>query len=145
MDVELEAGSGTAAQPDAVIHVESEWQRAWNVFYDLLGRVETLLTPTVVCLVILPMIMMVLIYLSAMTVYLHQNWGRLTRRLQAADDLHEAGRTLITYMWDAFGWFYFGYEVRGLENVPDSGSCLILYYHGALPVDYYFFVAKGKK
>ena len=37
---------------------------------------------------------------------------------------------------------WFGYEVKGMENVPADGGALILYYHGALPIDYYYFVAK---
>ena len=36
----------------------------------------------------------------------------------------------------------FGYEVNGLENIPVDGPALIYYYHGALPIDYYFLVAK---
>ena len=40
------------------------------------------------------------------------------------------------------GWLWFGYEVKGMENVPADGGALILYYHGALPIDYYYFVAK---
>ena len=36
----------------------------------------------------------------------------------------------------------FSYEVVGLEHLPESGPALIVYYHGALPVDYYYFVAK---
>lgn len=34
-----------------------------------------------------------------------------------------------------------GYEVRGLENIPDEGGALLVYYHGALPLDYYYLVA----
>eukprot|EP00096_Caligus_rogercresseyi_P005069 TRINITY_DN19905_c0_g1_i1.p1 TRINITY_DN19905_c0_g1~~TRINITY_DN19905_c0_g1_i1.p1 ORF type:complete len:227 (+),score=57.33 TRINITY_DN19905_c0_g1_i1:22-681(+) len=29
-----------------------------------------------------------------------------------------------------------------MENIPDKGPALIIYYHGALPVDYYYLVAK---
>lgn len=45
-------------------------------------------------------------------------------------------------MWDAQGWIYHGYEVEGLENIPDEGPALIVYYHGALPLDYYYLLAK---
>ena len=31
-----------------------------------------------------------------------------------------------------------------MENVPADGGALILYYHGALPIDYYYFVAKER-
>uniref|UniRef100_A0A3B1K989 Transmembrane protein 68 n=1 Tax=Astyanax mexicanus TaxID=7994 RepID=A0A3B1K989_ASTMX len=29
-----------------------------------------------------------------------------------------------------------------MENIPDSGPALIVYYHGAIPIDYYYFLAK---
>ncbi|KAJ1191900.1 hypothetical protein NDU88_001213 [Pleurodeles waltl] len=34
------------------------------------------------------------------------------------------------------------YEIKGLEKIPEEGPALILYYHGALPVDYYYFVCR---
>ena len=35
-----------------------------------------------------------------------------------------------------------GYEVQGLERIPDSGPALIIYYHGAVPLDIYYLIAK---
>ena len=40
-------------------------------------------------------------------------------------------------MWVAFGSMWYGYEVEGWENIPDEGAALIVYYHGAVPIDYY--------
>ena len=40
-------------------------------------------------------------------------------------------------MWVAFGSMWYGYEAKGWENIPDDGPALILYYHGAVPIDYY--------
>ncbi|XP_037837937.1 transmembrane protein 68 isoform X5 [Kryptolebias marmoratus] len=34
-----------------------------------------------------------------------------------------------------------GYEVHGMEKIPDKGPALIVYYHGAIPIDYYYFLA----
>ena len=34
-----------------------------------------------------------------------------------------------------------GYEIHGLEKIPDEGPALIVYYHGAIPIDYYYFLA----
>lgn len=33
-----------------------------------------------------------------------------------------------------------GYEVEGLQNIPSAGPALIIYYHGAIPVDFYYVV-----
>ncbi len=37
-----------------------------------------------------------------------------------------------------------GYEVHGLENIPDEGGALLIYYHGALPVDVYYMMGRLK-
>lgn len=37
---------------------------------------------------------------------------------------------------------FIGYEVVGLENIPQDKPVLFVYYHGALPVDLYYFIAK---
>lgn len=38
--------------------------------------------------------------------------------------------------------FFSGYEIDGLENVPESEPAIIIYYHGAIPIDIYYFLAK---
>ena len=52
------------------------------------------------------------------------------------------------FIWHSrqyLGWLYVvstaGYEVEGLENVPVSQPALIIYYHGAVPVDLYYTVS----
>lgn len=35
-----------------------------------------------------------------------------------------------------------GYEVSGMENIPDDTPALIVYYHGAIPIDLYYLIAK---
>jgi len=45
-------------------------------------------------------------------------------------------------MWEAHGYIWHGYEVEGLQNIPDSGPALLVYYHGAIPIDYYYLTAK---
>ncbi|XP_017461832.1 PREDICTED: transmembrane protein 68-like, partial [Rhagoletis zephyria] len=45
-------------------------------------------------------------------------------------------------MWEGHGYIWYGYEVEGLENIPDSGPALLVYYHGAIPIDYYYLSAR---
>lgn len=47
----------------------------------------------------------------------------------------------IAAVWDAHARLYHGYEIKGLENLPKDGKGLIIYYHGAIPIDMYYFVA----
>lgn len=51
-------------------------------------------------------------------------------------------RKCIAALWDAHSWIYHGYEVIGMENIPKNGSALIVYYHGAIPIDMYYLVAR---
>ncbi|KAL6040924.1 hypothetical protein STEG23_037900 [Scotinomys teguina] len=37
--------------------------------------------------------------------------------------------------------FQTGYEVHGMEKIPE-GPALIIFYHGAIPIDFYYFMAK---
>jgi len=45
-------------------------------------------------------------------------------------------------MKSKFFLFFSGYEVEGLERIPTSGPVLIVFYHGALPIDFYYLFAK---
>lgn len=50
----------------------------------------------------------------------------------------EVGRKIVAAIWDAHARIYHGYEVVGMENVPHDGPALIVYYHGAIPIDMYY-------
>lgn len=51
-------------------------------------------------------------------------------------------RKCVAAVWDAHAWIYHGYEVTGMEYLPKDGAALIVYYHGAIPIDMYYFVAR---
>lgn len=54
----------------------------------------------------------------------------------------DCARKSVGLLWDAQGWIWHGYEIEGMQNIPDSGAALIIYYHGAIPLDYYYLMAK---
>lgn len=96
-----------------------------------------LLTPIVLAF-LLPLVLLVLIYISAFIAFAYR--VGLFRRLREAateKDIHKAAREVIALMWVAFGSMWHGYEVEGWENIPDEGPALLVYYHGAIPIDYY--------
>ncbi|XP_042241039.1 transmembrane protein 68-like isoform X1 [Homarus americanus] len=110
-----------------------------------LGWVWSLFYPAILVMLILPAMILILLYFSAFLLYIYQ------RRKNVYNVLHETleqrdpwvgGRYLISLVWDAHGYIWHGYEVKGLENLPDSGPCLIIYYHGAIPLDIYYLVAR---
>jgi 1-acyl-sn-glycerol-3-phosphate acyltransferase len=43
---------------------------------------------------------------------------------------------------DYFGRIYHGYEMDGLNNIPDKGGALIIMYHGTSPIDIGFIGAQ---
>ena len=103
------------------------------------------LSTPVVVFFLLPMLIMLFIYASSLFLYFHGvHLRRLNRRLQEAAtdwDIAKAGREVLLALWNFLGWIWHGYEVVGLDNIPESGPALIVYYHGALPVDYYYLVS----
>ena len=99
-----------------------------------------LFTPIVIAF-LLPLLLCFLVY--GCVIWLHI--FKLRHRISAAfhSSPWEGARSAIAGFWDAQGWFWHGYEVSGLEHLPESGPALIVYYHGALPIDVYYLLAKA--
>lgn len=62
----------------------------------------------------------------------------IMRAVQGDRNFWRVGRKIVAAIWDAHARIYHGYEVIGLENVPQEGPALIVYYHGAIPIDMYY-------
>lgn len=69
---------------------------------------------------------------------------RVIYQAVSSDDLNywNVARKCVAAVWDAHARVYHGYEVTGLEHLPPDGAALIVYYHGAIPIDMYYFVAR---
>lgn len=37
---------------------------------------------------------------------------------------------------------FLGFEIENLQKIPDRGPALIVYYHGTIPVDFYYLAAR---
>ncbi|XP_047737296.1 uncharacterized protein LOC125178183 [Hyalella azteca] len=109
-----------------------------------LGWVTSLLYPAILTIFILPFFILFFLYFSSLILYIYTyRWRQVKEVLQ--EGLHDpwaGGRYLISVLWDAHGYIWHGYEVQGIENVPVDRGALIVYYHGAIPVDIYYFVAR---
>ncbi|CAG7724030.1 unnamed protein product [Allacma fusca] len=111
-----------------------------NVDIDYARWLNWLFTPIVVAFV-LPVVILVFLYLSCFFLYIYK-WHR-HRLIEAYEhDFWQGARKTLAAFWDAQGWIWHGYEVDGLDSIPDEGSALILYYHGAIPIDFYYFMSK---
>lgn len=49
---------------------------------------------------------------------------------------------LISFVWIIQGKIFHGHEIKGLENIPKDKNVLLIFYHGALPIDLYYILAK---
>ncbi|KAG1674536.1 Transmembrane protein 68 [Nymphon striatum] len=87
---------------------------------------------------LLPAVILCLIYFSALVLHLYRHRHRL--RDAYANDFWDGAKYFLSTLWDGHGWIWHGYEVVGLENIPEKG--LLIYYHGALPIDIYYLMAK---
>lgn len=69
---------------------------------------------------------------------------RVIYQAVSSDDLNywNVARKCVAAIWDAHAWIYHGYEVTGMDYLPKEGPALIVYYHGAIPIDMYYFVAR---
>lgn len=48
----------------------------------------------------------------------------------------------VSIFTEKFGKILHDHELIGLENLPNEGPALLIYYHALLPVDYYYVHAK---
>ena len=53
-----------------------------------------------------------------------------------------AARVSMAWVWSLQAEKFFGYQVKGFDKIPDKGGAVIVYYHGPIPVDYFFLVCQ---
>ncbi|CAH0551690.1 unnamed protein product [Brassicogethes aeneus] len=88
---------------------------------------------------LLPLAIVLLLYITALMMYIYKlHW----RNLDLSGDKWDRIRRIASIIWDGHGWIMHGYEVDGMENIPVDGPALIIYYHGAIPIDIYYLLAK---
>ncbi|VDK79214.1 unnamed protein product [Litomosoides sigmodontis] len=115
---------------------------SWAIDYvdwDYLEYLTWLFLPLLVAFV-LPVLLLLFIY--GCIIFLHIYGLRNRIREAYASSLWDGARISIASFWDAVGYVWHGYEIKGLENVPDEGPALFVYYHGTLPIDVYYVIAK---
>ncbi|KAK7945300.1 hypothetical protein WMY93_001028 [Mugilogobius chulae] len=88
---------------------------------------------------ILPFLIVILLYLSILFLHVYKRKNQL--REAYSNNLWDGARKTLATLWDGHGAIWHGYEIHGMEKVPDQGPALIVYYHGAIPIDYYYFLA----
>lgn len=98
----------------------------------------------IVLYIILPALFIVNIYLSILALYLYKrHYGDLLTLVRKEnDDPMKKFRNIICYCWSVHARLWHSYEVIGFENViklrQQNKGCMIVYYHGAVPIDVYY-------
>ncbi|KAI6192825.1 PlsC domain-containing protein [Aphelenchoides fujianensis] len=124
-------------------HVDAfvSWVNDLLAYWDL-DYIEYLLwlfLPIIIAF-LLPIFLLFFIY--GCVIFLHIYGLRHRIREAYASSLWDGARTSIASFWDGIGYLWHGYEAHGLENVPDTGPALFVAYHGTLPLDIYYLIAK---
>ncbi|XP_033644988.1 transmembrane protein 68-like [Asterias rubens] len=119
-----------------------EWleQSLDSLDYHLLSWLLWLFMPLVMAFV-LPIGIVIVMYASILFLHIYKARHRL------ADAYYSSGmwdwaRMMIATFWEVQGNIWHGYEIEGLENIPSEGAAVLIYYHGAIPLDFYYIMAK---
>ncbi|XP_011161432.3 transmembrane protein 68 [Solenopsis invicta] len=91
---------------------------------------------------LLPFLFLLYMYSMSLVVYIYK-WHRIILRNNVYDTpWQETAVRIVLMLYDVHGWIWHGYKIVGLENIPEDKPVMFVYYHGALPVDLYYFTSK---
>ena len=54
----------------------------------------------------------------------------------------EASAKAIAVFWEWHGAIFHSHEIVGLSHLPERGGALLIYYHAAMPIDYFYVYSK---
>ncbi len=57
-------------------------------------------------------------------------------------DVWKASFKFLCIIWETIGDIWHGHELLGFENIPNDGHALLIYYHAAMPIDFYYVYSK---
>ncbi|KAM6087141.1 DGAT1/2-independent enzyme synthesizing storage lipids-like isoform 3-T3 [Chlamydotis macqueenii] len=96
---------------------------------------------------IVPLTILFFIYLTNIGLLLYQRNGEV--KADPLSDVWDSARKNIASFWDVYARIWHvscflsqtGYELHGVENLPE-GPGILVYYHGAIPIDYLYFLSR---
>uniref|UniRef100_A0AAA9TNB2 Transmembrane protein 68 n=2 Tax=Bos TaxID=9903 RepID=A0AAA9TNB2_BOVIN len=133
-------GQDSMSSMTCLIHVLEAWfgvehlEDYWNFANYLLWVFTPLL------LLILPYFTIFLLYLTIIFLHIYKRKNVLKEAY--SHNLWDGARKTVATLWDGHAAVWHGYEVHGMEKIPEEGPALIIFYHGAIPIDFYYFMAK---
>ncbi|KAI1691053.1 acyltransferase domain-containing protein [Ditylenchus destructor] len=94
-----------------------------------------------------PVLLPLFVYGETIFLHMFEFWNK--KKLQKIGRDHHTSsffddaRIKIAAFLDGFACFWNGYEVKGLEHLPDEGPALLISYHGTSPLELWYFMCRG--
>ncbi|NXE63510.1 TMM68 protein, partial [Calcarius ornatus] len=88
---------------------------------------------------IVPLTIVFFIYLTNILLLIYQRNNEL--KADPLSDVWDSVRKTIASFWDIYARIWHGYELHGVKNLPE-GPGILVYYHGAIPIDYLYFLSR---
>ncbi|XP_014737121.1 PREDICTED: transmembrane protein 68-like [Sturnus vulgaris] len=88
---------------------------------------------------VLPGVMVILFYVSILCLHIYKRKNEIKEAY--SHDVWIGAREMVAAIWDGHGRIWHGYEIHGIENIP-QGPGLIVFYHGATPLDFIYFITR---
>ncbi|XP_031222593.1 transmembrane protein 68 isoform X2 [Mastomys coucha] len=133
------AGQDSIPYVTCMIHVLEEWLGVEQLedYLNFANHLLWVFTPLI--LLILPYFTIFLLYLTIIFLHIYKRKNVLKEAY--SHNLWDGARKTVATLWDGHAAVWHGYEVHGMEKIPE-GPALIIFYHGAIPIDFYYFMAK---
>ncbi|NXH98101.1 TMM68 protein, partial [Pachycephala philippinensis] len=134
------AGPTSVSYLTCLTYILEEWTGVEHIgdYLSYAFYVLWLLFPLVVVFV-LPGVIVILFYVSILLLHIYKRKNELKEAY--SHDFWVGAREMLATLWDGHGRIWHGYELHGVENIP-PGPGLVVFYHGATPVDYIYFTAR---
>uniref|UniRef100_A0A8D0DLS8 Transmembrane protein 68 n=1 Tax=Salvator merianae TaxID=96440 RepID=A0A8D0DLS8_SALMN len=122
-----------------LLYIVEEWTGVEHLedYLSYVVYLTWLFAPLLICF-LLPAIILILLYVSIFILHIYKR--RTDLKEAYLNDFWDGARQVVSTIWYVHARIWNGYELHGLEKIPD-GPALIVFYHGATAIDYFYLVA----
>jgi len=94
-------------------------------------------------LFLVPAVMVSMMFIQSLAVFLIKFYVHVVKKADYYNtDVWQASYKSLCIIWETIGDIWHGYEIVGFENIPEKGRALLIYYHAAMPLDFYYLYSK---
>lgn len=104
----------------------------------------TLVLTGVLVLFFVPVVVVILFYAVAVFLYAYKSRRKDKYKEKGcwAEHFWNSARLSVCTFLNLMGKYWHAHEMIGLENIPSKGPALLCMYHGTIPLDVYYLLAK---